>query len=60
MFLLEVMFGCSDWDPTVETVPVLHCAEQLLFINKHKHPLWKIRALQGMWIPRDIGFDMYE
>lgn len=41
MSLFEVLFGGSDRNPAVETVSILHHAEQLLFINKHKHPLWK-------------------
>lgn len=41
MSLFEVMFRCSHWISTVETVKVLHHAEKLLFINKHKHSLCK-------------------
>lgn len=41
MSLFEVMFRCSNWIPTVETVKVLHQIKKLLFINKHKYSLWK-------------------
>lgn len=41
MSLFEVMFRCSNWIPTVETVKVLHQTEKLLFINKHKYSLCK-------------------
>jgi len=41
MFFFEVMFRCSNWIPTVETVKVLHHTVKLLFINKHKYSLCK-------------------
>lgn len=53
MFLFEVMFSCSDRNPAVETVKVLHHAEKLLFINKHKHSLCKtarkICQIHALW-----------
>lgn len=73
MFVFEVMFSCRDRNPTVETVKVLHHAEQLLFINKHKHSrcktIRKIRQIVPFTLHVDhwryvtsseICFDIYE